>query len=247
MTVDAMSASLVACSGDWIAMLETNDLVGGTFWLLSAGLSASSVFLFASTFWVEQRWKPPVALAGAVTLIAAVVYFNLSDLWLTQGEAPVIYRYVDWLLTVPMQITIFYLMVVPLATVSIALFWRFLVIAVVMLLAGFLGEAGYMNATLGFLIWIAGWLYILGELYMGRMSDIIQREAQQPTRTAYFWNRLIVTVGFAVPILGYFIDQFAGGVNAAGLNVVYNLIDILNKIVFCLIVYRAAARESGVG
>lgn len=227
-------------------MLESTDLVGGTFWLLSAGLSATAVFLFASTFWVDGRWKPPVALAGATALVAAVVYFNLSDLWMEHGEAPIIYRYIDWLLTVPMQVTIFYLMVGSLASVSIALFWRLLVIAVVMLLAAFLGEAGYMNATLGFLIWVAGWLYILGELYMGRASEIVSQHAEPPTRAAYFWNRLILTVGFAVPILGYFIDQFTGGVNPAGLNVAYNLVDILNKIVFCLIVYRAAVKESAV-
>lgn len=225
-------------------MLEANDLVGGTFWLLSAGLSATTVFLFAATFWVVDRWKPPVALAGAVTLVGAVVYLNLSDLWMTQQAAPLVYRHVDWLLTVPMQFIIFYLMVVPLGRVSIALFWRLLVIAVIMILAAFMGDAGYMNATLAFLIWVAGWLYILGELYMGRASDLATREASLPTRIAYFWNRLIVTVGFAIPILGFFIDHFAGGVNPYAANVVYNLIDILNKIVFCLIVYRAAFKES---
>lgn len=227
-------------------MLEATDLVGGTFWLLSAALAATTVFLFAATFWVQGKWKPPVALAGAVTLVAAVVYFNFSDLWMARQTAPIIYRYVDWILTVPMQITIFYLMVAPLANVSVALFWRFVVISVIMILAAFMGEAGYMHAILGFLIWVAGWLYILGELYMGRASDVYSKEANRPTRIAYFWNRLIVTIGFAIPILGYFIDHFAGGVNPSGLNVAYNLIDILNKIVFCLIVYRAAVKDSEV-
>lgn len=227
-------------------MLEANDLVGGTFWLLSAGLAATTVFLFAATFWVDGKWKPPVGMAGAVTLVAAVVYFNLSDLWMSQQMAPIIYRYIDWLLTVPMQLTIFYLIVAPLARVSVSLFWRFVVVTVVMLLAAFMGEAGYMHETLGFLIWLAGWLYILGELYMGKASEIYSKDANEPTRVAYFWNRLIITIGFAIPILGYFIDHFAGGVNVAGLNVVYNLADILNKIVFCLIIYRAAAKNSGV-
>jgi len=225
-------------------MLETTDLVGGTFWLLSAALAATTVFLFAATFWVDRRWKPPLALAGTVTLIAAVVYFNLSDLWLAAGEAPIVYRYVDWLLTVPIQFTIFYMMVAAVATVSVALFWRLVVIAGVMFLAAFMGEAGYMNATLAFLIWVAGWLYVLGELYMGRANEIASTEAERPTRVAYFWTRLIVTVGFAIPILAYFVNQFAGGVNPDGLNVVYSLTDILNKIVFCLIVYWAAFKES---
>jgi sensory rhodopsin len=225
-------------------MLETADLVGGTFWLLSAAVAATTVFLFAATFWVDKKWKPVVGMAGGVTLVATILYFNLSELWMAKEAAPVIYRYVDWILTIPMQLTIFYLIVAPLDRVSISLFWRLVVVSVVMILAAFMGEAGYMDETLGFLIWLAGWLYILGELYMGQASDIYSKKANDPTRVTYFWNRLIITIGFAIPILGYFIDHFAGGVDPDALNVVYNLADILNKVVFCLIVYQAAAKDS---
>ena len=39
--------------------------------------------------------------------------------------------------------------------------------SVVMLVGGYLGEAGYINATLGFIIGMAGWVYILYEVFSG--------------------------------------------------------------------------------
>jgi hypothetical protein len=36
-----------------------------------------------------------------------------------------------------------------------------------MLLGGYFGEAGYINATLGFVIGMAGWFYILYEVFSG--------------------------------------------------------------------------------
>ena len=32
---------------------------------------------------------------------------------------------------------------------------------------GYLGEAGYINATLGFIVGIAGWIHILYEIFSG--------------------------------------------------------------------------------
>ncbi len=227
-------------------MLQPTDIVGGTFWLLSAGMAAAAVFFFGGTFWVAGKWKTPLAVIGSVSLVSAVVYFRVTETWIDAGTAPIIYRYVDWLITVPLQIVVFYLIVAAVTQVSVALFWRLLAASSLMLLAAFLGDAEYMNTTLAFLIWAAGWVYILGELYVGRASEVYSKDANETTRIAYFWMRLIVTTGFAVPLLGYFVDNFTGGVHLGGLNVVYNLIDILNKIVFGLILFRAAMKDSQV-
>ena len=34
-----------------------------------------------------------------------------------------------------------------------------------MLIAGYLGEAGMINATIGFVVGMAGWIYILYEIF----------------------------------------------------------------------------------
>ena len=104
--------------------------------------------------------------------------------------------------------------------------------------------ARFMNPTLGFLIGIAAWLYILGEVFFGRLGDINAKSGDEVTQTAFFWLRLIVTIGWAVYPLCNFIASFAGGVDEGKLSIVYNLADFVNQIAFGLIILTAAVRHS---
>ena len=88
------------------------------------------------------------------------------------GEATTVYRYVDWLITVPLQIVEFYLILVAVTAVTSALFWRLLGASLVMLVFGFLGEAGILDATLGFVVGMAGWIYIIYEVFSGEASKL---------------------------------------------------------------------------
>ena len=60
----------------------------------------------------------------------------------------------------------------------------------------------------------------------------------------FFANRLIITIGFSIYHIGYFIEHLGGGVNISSLNVIYNLSDILNKIIFGMIIYSAASQDT---
>ena len=62
-------------------MLEPNDLVGVTFWLISIAMVAATVFFFLERDRVVGKWKTSVTVAGLVTLIAAVHYFYMRDVW----------------------------------------------------------------------------------------------------------------------------------------------------------------------
>jgi bacteriorhodopsin len=54
----------------------------------------------------------------------------------------------------------------------------------------------------------------------------------------------IVTIGWAIYPIGYFMGYMAGGADADSLNIVYNLADVVNKIAFCLAIWAAATAES---
>ena len=225
-------------------VLDPTDVTGGTYSLIMAGMVGATVLLFLGSGWVARKWKLPVALAGIVTLLAALHYFQAREVWLASGHMPVIYRYIDWLVTVPAQVLTLYFFIATVATPPVGLFWRLLVVAIVMILARYMGEVGFMDATLGFLIGIAGWLYILGELFFGKLGEINTKTAGETVQTAFFWLRLIVTVGWAVYPLVYFISSFAGGVDEGHLGIVYNLADFVNQITFGMIVLYAAVRDS---
>ena len=113
-------------------VLSASDVVGGSFWLLSTTMIAASFFFLMERKVVAAKWHTSVTLAGVVTLIAAVQYFYMRDLWLSTGTAPIIMRYLDWMLSFPLQVVMFYVVVAALRPVSAALFWRLLVGALVM-------------------------------------------------------------------------------------------------------------------
>ena len=89
------------------AMLATNDFVGITFWLVSMGMLAGAVFFFLERNTVAASWRTSVTVAGLIQFVAFVHYVYMRDIWVTTGETPTVYRYIDWLITVPMQIVEF--------------------------------------------------------------------------------------------------------------------------------------------
>jgi bacteriorhodopsin len=173
-------------------------------------------------------------------LISAVFYHYAKSMWVNTGTAPIILRYVDWVLTHSIQLVLFYLILSATTKVSSALFWRLLIGSLVMVVGEFLGAAGYMSKALGFIIGIVGWLYILGELYMGEAGKANAASDDQAVHFAFNGLRLIVTIGWAIYPLGYFIEHLGGGVDVNSLNIIYNLSDFLNKIIFGFVVYLAA-------
>jgi len=138
----------------------------------------------------------------------------------------------------------FYFILAAVTTVSVGIFWRLLIGTVVMLVGGYMGEAGMVSVMTGFIIGMIGWLYILYEIFAGEASKANASSGSAACQTAFGALRLIVTVGWAIYPLGYFLGYLAGGTDPATVNIVYNLADFVNKIAFGLIIWAAAVKES---
>lgn len=223
--------------------LDPSDLVGMSFWIISAAMVAATYF-----FWVERdraagKWKTSLTVAAMVTGIAAIHYFYMRGVWVETGETPIVFRYVDWLLTVPLQIIEFYLILAAIAVVQSSLFWRLLIASVVMLVAGYLGEIGAVNVWVGFVIGMLGWLYIIYEIFAGEASQINASKGSAASQKAFNALRLIVTIGWAIYPIGYVVG-YTGGGSAEGLNIIYNLADFINKIAFGVVIWAAATSDS---
>ena len=107
--------------------LATDDFVGITFWVVSMGMIATTVFFFAERSTVAQAWRPSVSVAGLVTGVAFVHYMYMRGIWVETGESPTVYRYIDWLITVPLQIIEFYLILAAVRKVPASMFWLSLI------------------------------------------------------------------------------------------------------------------------
>ena len=229
------------------ANLESSDFVGISFWLISMALIASTAFFFMETQRVAGKWKTSLTVSGLVTLVAAVHYFYMRDVWVETGATPLVYRYIDWLITVPLLMVEFYLILRAITNVSGGVFWRLMIGTMVMLVGGYMGEAGYISAMLGFIVGMAGWAYILYEIFFGEASKVAAQEAPASVQSAFSTMRLIVTIGWAIYPLGYFMGYFTGAgpqESANMLNILYNLADVVNKIAFGVIIWNVAVTET---
>jgi|TARA_B110000438_G_scaffold91352_1_gene90863 bacteriorhodopsin len=226
------------------AMLASDDFVGISFWLVSMGCLAATAFFFLERGSVSAQWRTSMTVAGLVTGIAFIHYMYMREVWITTGDSPTVYRYIDWLITVPLLMIEFYFVLSAVRKVSGGIFWRLLVGSLVMLIGGYAGEAGYINSFLGFVIGMAGWIYILYEVFSGEAGRLAAKSGNKSLVTAFGAMRMIVTIGWAIYPLGYVFGYLTGGVDANSLNIIYNAADFVNKIAFGLIIWAAAMQNS---
>lgn len=224
--------------------MQSADLTGASYSAALIGLVATAVFLLLGTGWVKRNWKVPVGLCASAALAGVVVLYEARAVWLAGEAVPIVYRYAGWVVSTPALVLALYFYARQAGPVSTALFWRLVVTSVLMVLIRYGGEAGFIHATLAFLIGIVFWLYILGELYFGQMDEVVSKTGAGPIRRGYFWLRLIVTIGWAIYPLGNFIASFNGAADSAALSTAYNVAEFVNRIAFGLAVLATAMAAS---
>ncbi len=225
--------------------LKADDFVGISFWIISMGMLAATAFFFMEQANVSAQWRKSVNVAGLVTGIAFIHYLYMRGVWIETNETPTVYRYIDWLITVPLQLVEFYLILSAVRKVDSNIFWRILVGSLVMLIGGFLGETGQIPQVMGFIIGMAGWIYILYEIFSGEAGKAAAKSGNKALVTAFGAMRMIVTIGWAIYPLGYIFGYLMdGAIDSASLNIIYNIADFVNKIAFGLVIWSCAVANS---
>ena len=228
-----------------MTLLAENDYVGMTFWLATSIMLASTVFFFIERADVAGKWRTSMTVAGLVTGIAFWHYLYMREAHL-QGEVTTVFRYIDWLVTVPLQIVEFYLILAAVTAVTSILFWRLLGASLVMLVFGYLGEAGLMDVTVGFIIGMAGWIYIIYEIFAGEAAKLSEGSKNAGGQFTFNTLRYIVTIGWAIYPIGYFLGYMSGSetTDFGTVNIIYNIADLVNKTAFGLAIWVGATMDS---
>lgn len=228
-----------------MTLLAENDYVGMTFWLATSIMLASTVFFFIERSDVAGKWRTSMTVAGLVTGIAFWHYLYMREAHL-QGEVTTVFRYIDWLVTVPLQIVEFYLILAAVTAVTSILFWRLLGASLVMLVFGYLGEAGLMDVTVGFIIGMAGWIYIIYEIFAGEAAKLSEGSKNAGGQFAFNTLRYIVTIGWAIYPIGYFLGYMSGSetTDFGTVNIIYNIADLVNKTAFGVAIWIGATMDS---
>jgi bacteriorhodopsin len=220
-----------------------------TFFVGTMAMMAASVFFFLEMRNVPERWRTSVLISGLITFIAAVHYYYMRDFFTETGTSPTFFRYVDWLLTVPLMCVEFYL-ITKKAGAKIGLLWKLIFASVIMLVTGYFGEAVDRGSSVMWgVLSGAAYFYIVYLVWYGEVAALA-KTAGENVQTAVRILGWFVLVGWAIYPLGYIIGTPGGLFGAFGSNdpnpmmdVVYNIGDAVNKIGFGLVIYALSQKE----
>jgi bacteriorhodopsin len=229
--------------------IANNNYVAFTFFVGCMAMMAASVFFFFEMSNVEKKWRTSILVSGLITFIAAVHYYYMRDYNLETGESPVFFRYVDWILTVPLMCVEFYLITKKVGG-KIGLLWQLIVASVIMLVTGYIGEAIYGKETQSW-IWglISGiaYFYIVYLVWFGDVAKLANNAGPSVAKAVRTLGWFVL-VGWAIYPVGY-IAGTEGGLfgmkiwQGLSMDIVYNIGDAINKIGFGLVIYALAQSD----
>ena len=250
-------SALLEFQSIFLANLQKGDYVGFTFFIGSMAMLASTVFFFVQMTRVQPKWRDSLLVSGLITGIAAVHYFYMRGFWAEFGESPTEFRYIDWILTVPLMCVEFYL-ILRKQGAKRSLLWQLIAASLAMLVLGYIGEAIYPGQAVSW-VWGAlsgaAYFYIVYLIWAGDVAKLAANAggAVQKANKTLAW---FVLVGWAIYPIGYILGTKGGLFGIAfteqvvgPMDIIYNIGDAVNKIGFGLVIYTLAiesAKEEGV-
>lgn len=226
------------------------DIVQGFLSLGIAAMLATTIYLFLAQGRVLPKYRQALVISGTVTLIALYHYVRIYDSFTASYSEGAIfneaYRYVDWLLTVPLLLLETIAVLALPAARRKYLTARLVPASAAMIILGYPGEVTTDFASKA--IWgglsSIPFLYILYILFV----ELTKTLETQPADVAATVKRLrlllvatwgVYPISYLLPMIG--ID----GANAfVGRQVGYTVADILAKCLFGLTIYKIARLKS---
>ena len=233
-------------------------LVYNAFSFTFAAMAAATLFFWFGRSQVGPAYKTALTITGLVTAIAAYHYFRIFESWssaysLTDGVIAAsgvgfndAYRYVDWLLTVPLLLIELVLVMRLSQSKTVSLSVRLGGAAALMIILGYPGEIADDNTTRA--IWgtlsSIPFLYIVWELFKG-LGDAIERQPES-ARGLIKQARLLTFASWGFYPIVYMIPytSLSGGAVETGVQIGYTIADIVAKVGVGILVYMIAVRKS---
>ena len=234
------------------------ELVYNFFSFTIATMAAATIFFWLGRSQVSSSYRTALTITGLVTFIALYHYVRILDSWdsaytlvdgvLTQTGVAFndAYRYVDWLLTVPLLLVELILVMKLTRSETTSKSVRLGALAALMIILGYPGEIA-SEAGIRWIWWGAAmlpFLCIVYELFIGLKDSIAAQPADvRGLVNIARWLTLIswsfYPVVFVFPMIG-----FTGGTASVAVQVGYTIADIVSKAVFGIVVYQIAVRKS---
>jgi len=225
-------------------------IVSGFLSLGFAAMLATTIYLYLSQARVLPKYRQAIVISGTVTLIALYHYWRIYDSFKAAHAGAEVfneaYRYVDWLLTVPLLLLETIAVLALPAVQRKSLVSKLVPASAAMIILGYPGEVSADMATKA--IWgglsTIPFLFILYVLFV----ELTKALDKQPGDVAATVKRLrllliatwgVYPISYLLPLIGI------EGANAfVGRQVGYTVADILAKCLFGLTIYKIARLKS---
>jgi bacteriorhodopsin len=228
-----------------------------------ASMMATTVFLWFRSFAVKDQYKSAVLISGLVTFIAAYHYIRIFISWVEAYHYSVdkvdpaltgvpfndAYRYMDWLLTVPLLL-IEILLVMKLSDADYsAKAWNLGVGSALMIVSGYYGELTVTgDLTPRWICWFISmvfFLYIVYELLVG-LSAATNSEADANVKGKIQTAQIVTVISWCTYPIVYLFPML--GINAAqavvSIQIGYCASDIISKCGVGILIYQITYAKS---
>ncbi|MSV88042.1 MAG: xanthorhodopsin, partial [Actinobacteria bacterium] len=242
-------------SGQWGTLYNVFS-----FGLIS--MLACTVYTLVSQSRVLPKYRNALVLSSMVTFIAAYHYYRIFNsfaessqdggvmIGTSQGAFNEAYRYVDWILTVPLLLVEVIAVLALAKAAASSLISRLVPASAAMIALGYPGEIATDNGTK--ILWgvlsTLPFLYILYVLFV-ELGKSLERQPEGVAATVGRLRLLLIATWGVYPI-SYLLPiiQETTAENAAssfvGRQIGYTIADVLAKCVFGLTIYKIARLKS---
>jgi len=232
-----------------------------SFGLIS--MLATTVFTLISQARVLPKYRTALVMSSMVTFIAGYHYFrifnsftesstkNAVSIGTSQGSFNEAYRYIDWILTVPLLLVEVIAVLALAKEASKSLIARLVPASAAMIILGYPGEISNSSGTkvlFGVLSTIP-FLYILYVLFV-ELTKSLDRQPEGVAATVSRLRLLLVgtwgvyPISYLLPILIKHPSASQAAELFVGRQVGYTIADVLAKCVFGLTIFKIARLKS---
>ena len=225
-----------------------------TFFVGYIAMGAAFVFFLVERNNVAPQYRTTMTISALIVGIAAMHYYYMRGVYIDHGLVSIEYRYMDWIITVPLMALKFPSLVGKDAiTDSKVAGLGFTGIcflgALIMIGFGYAGEAGLMDGMIALVLGGMGWAMII----VATGTPWTEGKGVDNSKIApeLMWStnalRWFIVVGWIIYPIGYLFSPevaILDNVNQETMAVLYNIADMINKIGFGVVAWMGAKKAT---
>ncbi|MEK9909306.1 MAG: bacteriorhodopsin [Candidatus Thalassarchaeaceae archaeon] len=244
-------------TADWLNDGENDEIELLTFFLFFVGyigMGAAFVFFVMERNNVAPEFRTTMTISALIVGVAAFHYFYMRNVYIEHQTVSIEYRYMDWLVTVPLMALKFPSLVGKdaITDAKIPVIGGFANVcffgAVWMIGWGYAGESGMVDGMLALILSGMGWAMII--VATGTPWTAGKGVDDTKVREELKWSlnalRTFIVVGWIIYPVGYLYSPEVAIMtpNEEMMAVAYNIADSINKIGFGVVAWMGAKKAT---